>query len=104
VIKKNCDTWISWLTEIDSGRETIFNNIFKTLKTFVTIPVTSCSCERTFSKFSLVKTKLRSTMQQDRLDGLLTIVMEQKLAYNTNVDDVIKQFKILTTSDRRMVL
>jgi len=33
------DKLISWLTEIGSGRETIFSNIFKTLKIFVTIPV-----------------------------------------------------------------
>jgi len=55
--KKNCNTWRSWLTEIGSGRETIFNKVFKTLNIFVTIPVTSYSYERTFSKLSLVKTK-----------------------------------------------
>jgi hypothetical protein len=43
-------------------------------------------------------------MQQDRLDGLLTMFIEQKLAYSINVDDVIQQFKILTPSERRMVL
>lgn len=101
---KNCDTWIKWLTEFNSGRETIFNNIFKMLKIFITIPVTSCSCERAFSKLSLIKTKLRSTMHQDRLDGLLTMSIEQKLAYNLNIDDIIEQFKILSPSERRMVL
>ncbi|XP_050059714.1 zinc finger MYM-type protein 1-like [Aphis gossypii] len=101
---KNCDTWIKWLTEFGSGRETIFNNILKMLKIFVTIPVTSCSCERAFSKLSLIKTKLRSTMHQDRLDGLLTMSIEQELAYNINIDEVIEQFKILIPSERRMVL
>ncbi|KAF0774066.1 zinc finger MYM-type protein 1-like [Aphis craccivora] len=74
------------------------------LKIFVTIPVTSCSCERAFSKLSLIKTKLRSTMHQDRLDGLLTMSIEQKLAYNINIDKVIEQFKILIPFERRMVL
>lgn len=101
---KNCDTWIKWLTEFGSGRESIFNYMFKMLKIFVSIPVTSCSCERAFSKLSLIKTKLRSTMCQDRLDRLLTMSIEQKLAYNLNIDDVIEQFKILTPSERRMVL
>lgn len=31
-------------------------------------------------------------MQQDRLDGLLTMFIGQKLAYNIYVDDVIQQF------------
>jgi len=42
-------------------------------------------------------------MQQDRLDGPLTMFIEQKLAYNLNTDDAILQFKILTPSKRRMV-
>lgn len=50
------------------------------------IPVKVCTCERTFSKLSIVKTKLRSTMKQERLDGLLTMFIEQELAYNINVD------------------
>lgn len=60
------------------------------LKIFVTIPMASCFCERTFSKLSLIKTKLRSTMHQDRLDGLLSTEIEQKLAYNIDIDDVIE--------------
>lgn len=47
---KNCDTWIKWLIEFGSGIETIFNSIFKMLKKIVTISITSCCCEREFSK------------------------------------------------------
>lgn len=93
---------IKWLA--DSGRDTIFQKIYKVLKEFVTVPVTSCSCERTFSKLSFIKTKLRSTMQQDRLDVLLTISIEQESAYNINIDDVIETFKILKPVNRRMEL
>jgi len=58
-----CDDLIKWLADYGIGRDIIFQNIFKILKEFVTIPITSCSCERTFSKLSFIKTKLRSTMQ-----------------------------------------
>jgi len=68
------------------------------------IPVTSCTCERTFSKLSLVKTKLRSTIKEERLDGLLTMFNEKELAYNINVDEVIETFKTLTPIERRMEL
>lgn len=68
------------------------------------IPVTSYSCERSFSKLSIVKTKLRSTMRQGRLNSLLTIFIEQELASGINIDDVIDTFKNLTPVDRRMEL
>ena len=99
-----CDDLIKWLADYGTGRDIIFQNIFKILKEFVTIPVTSCSRERTFSKLSFIKTKLRSTMQQDRLDALLTISIEQESAYNINIDDVIEHFKILKPVNKRMEL
>lgn len=100
----NIDKWIKWLTEPYSGRETIYFNFFKAFQIFMAILVTSCTCERTFSKLSIVKTKLRSTMKQERLDGLLTMFIEQELAYNINVDEVIETFKTLTPIERRMEL
>jgi len=99
-----CDDLIKWLADYGTGRDIIFQNIFIILKEFLTIPVTSSSCERTFSKLNFIKTKLRSTMQQDRLDALLTISIEQESAYNINIDDVIEHFKILKPVNRRMEL
>jgi hypothetical protein len=43
-------------------------------------------------------------MIQNRLDGLLTMFIEQEFAYNIKVDDVIELFKTLTLSERRMEL
>lgn len=65
-------------------RQNIFPIISKALKLFITIPVTSCSCKRIFSKSNIVKTKLRSTLGQDRLDGLLNMFVEQEQAYNVD--------------------
>ncbi|KAF0751578.1 zinc finger MYM-type protein 1-like [Aphis craccivora] len=56
------------------------------LKIFVIIPMASCSCERTFSKLSLIKTNVRSTIYPNQL----TVSFEQKLDYNINIDDVIE--------------
>ena len=41
------------------------------------LPVTTASVERGFSKLSLVKTKLRSTMGQERLEALLLASVEK---------------------------
>jgi len=92
--------WLDWLK--DSGRYNIFNCFFKILQMFSIIPVTSCSCERVFSKLNIVKSKLRNTMAQDRLESLILLFTEQEMASNVEVDLVINEFSNL--SNRRMLL
>ncbi|KAL4141956.1 hypothetical protein QTP88_004495 [Uroleucon formosanum] len=65
---KSIYEWIDWLKT--TGNSTVYTCVFKTLKMFTIIPVTSCTCERVFSKLTIVKNKLRSTMSQERLESL----------------------------------
>ncbi|XP_018376756.1 PREDICTED: zinc finger MYM-type protein 1-like [Trachymyrmex cornetzi] len=58
----------------------------------LTLPVTSASAERSFSKLKLIKTYLRSTMSQSRLSGLATLSIEHELASKLDLDKVIKEF------------
>ena len=53
-----------------SCNETIFPNIKKLLKIFATLPVTSCTSERSFSTLRRLLTYLRSTTGSNRLNGL----------------------------------
>ena len=55
------------LKSCDDG---LYPNVKTVLKIASTFPVTSCECERSISTLGLVKTKLRSTMGQERLTGL----------------------------------
>jgi len=75
---------------------------------FVTIPVTSCSCERSFSKLSIVKIKkyykLRNTMSQERLDALLFLFVEQELLSDIDLNEVIDEFKHFLPSNHRFIL
>ncbi|KAF0701721.1 zinc finger MYM-type protein 1-like, partial [Aphis craccivora] len=48
-----------------------FPNLFMTYKALGTIPVSSASTERSFSNVKLIKTRLRSTTGQCRLESLL---------------------------------
>ncbi|XP_025405166.1 uncharacterized protein LOC112679534 [Sipha flava] len=68
------------------------------------IPVTSCSSERSFSKLALIKSKLRNTMKQERLDSLLLLYVEQDLLTQVDYNDVIEQFKVLVPEERRLAL
>jgi hypothetical protein len=97
--------WLDWLQH--SSKIDIFSNFYKALQLFVTIPVTSCSCERCFSKLNIVKSKLRSTMTQTRLtklDSIMLLFVEQEKTNSVNIDDVIEEFKTLNDTTRRMVL
>ena len=57
-----------------------------------TAPVTVASNERSVSKLKLVKTKLRSTMLQDRLESLMLISCLKDFSQNLNLLSVIKKW------------
>ncbi|KAF0723727.1 zinc finger MYM-type protein 1-like [Aphis craccivora] len=71
---------------------------------FSIIPVTSCTCERTFSKLTIVKNKLMNKIGQERSNALLFLFVEQELTNNVDINDVIDEFKHLTQSDRWLCL
>lgn len=71
---------------------------------FAVIPVTSCTCEGSFSKLSKLKTKLQSVMTQERLSSLMVPYIEQKLATAVNFNAVIDEFKNMVAFERRMNL
>ena len=60
--------------------------------------MTSCNCERSFSKLSIVKNKLRNIISQERLDALLFLFVEQELLIGIDFNDVIDEFKHLLLS------
>jgi hypothetical protein len=92
--------WLDWL-KINNSIST-YSCFYKILQLFTIIPVTSCTCERVFSKMTIMKSKLRSTMKQERLDSLLLLFTEQELTSGINLDSVIDEFN--TLENRRMIL
>lgn len=59
-----------------------FPNLFLAYKYLCTIPTTSASSERSFSKVKLIKTRLRSTMMQNRLESLMLLSCEKYIVLN----------------------
>lgn len=68
----------------------------------LTIPVTVASAERSFSKLKLLKSYLRSTMTQERLNGLAIIALENDVLEKINYEDIIGDF--ISRNTRRMML
>jgi len=52
------------------------------LKIAVTIPVSSASSEKDFSKLQILKNRLRTSMSNSRLENLLMIAGEHDVAIN----------------------
>ena len=93
------------LKEIDTAREladllfiknnellSTFPNVSTLLKIFLTLPVTSASAERSFSKLKLIKNFLRTSMGQERLKGLSVLSIEAERASQIDFESVIRQF------------
>jgi hypothetical protein len=57
-----------------------------------TVPVTVASAERSFSKLKLIKTYLRSSISQERLNGLTTLSIEKDMLADIDVDVLINDF------------
>ena len=77
-----------------------FPNIYTALQIAATIPVTSCSCERSISVLRRLKTYLRNTMGQARMNGLAMMNVHREISLDTN--KVINQFA--RDNPRRMQL
>lgn len=70
------------------SRTVIYNNFIKAIYYFIDLLVTSSSRERSVSKLTIVLSFCR------RLDGLLTIFVQQDNAYIIHVNNVIELFKV----------
>ncbi|KAK8348298.1 hypothetical protein V6Z11_A06G074300 [Gossypium hirsutum] len=67
-------------------------NVSITYRIFLTVPMTVASSPRSFSKVNLIKTYLRSSMSQERLNGLTILSVEKDFLGNIDVGIIINDF------------
>ena len=65
---------LQYLTE--NNLKEIYPNIYIVIRILLTVPVSTASAERSFSKLKLIKSYLRSTMGQERLSALAVLSIE----------------------------
>ncbi|KAL7618138.1 hypothetical protein Lser_V15G01532 [Lactuca serriola] len=70
----------------------MFPNVLVAYKFLLTVPVTVASAERSFSKLKLLKSYLRSTMTQERLNGLAILSIESQFLRSVDYDKIIDVF------------
>ena len=70
---------ISSVLKLCKEMELTFPNIHCSLKILGTIPVTTCECERSISSLRRLKAYLRSTMGEERLNGLAALQVHNNI-------------------------
>ena len=79
-------------TILDKKLVNIFPSVTIVLRIVCTLPVAVAEAERSFSALARVKNVLRSSMTQQRLSDLGTLIMESTLARQLNFSDIIDTF------------
>ena len=73
----NVQTLCDVMNEISMSKE-MFSEVHRLLKIFYTIPVTTATAERSFSALCRLKTYLRLTMTQPRLNNLMLLYIHKE--------------------------
>ena len=67
------------LLAVPMARE-MFCEVDKLLHIYLTVPVTTATAERSFSALRRIKTYLRSTMSEERLNNLMLLHVHKELS------------------------
>ena len=70
----------------------MYPNIYTLIIIMATLPITSCECERSISMLRCIKTSLRSTMGQGRLNGLAMLQYNRHISLTA--DEVVQEFVV----------
>ncbi len=76
------------------GVRDVYPNLEIILRIFASIPVTTATAERSFSKLKIIKTYLRSTMGQLRLSSLAILSIEKDIADKVDFNKIIDKFAV----------
>ena len=70
----------------------MFVNVEIVLRIYLSLMVTNCTGERSFSKLNIIKDRLRNSMGQERLNNLSIMSIEYELLRNMETTSIINEF------------
>ncbi|CAI6348720.1 unnamed protein product [Macrosiphum euphorbiae] len=79
----------------------VYPNLYKLFQVALTLPISSATCQRSFSAPRKIKTWLRVSMGQERLTDLSILYIEKDL---TNKIDIKEVIRIFAQTERRIML
>lgn len=77
----------------------LLTEVHKIIRLYLTIPVTTATAERTFSAIRRIKTYLRVTMSQPRLNQCMITHVHRTETDNVNLGEIAKDF--ISRNERR---
>ncbi|XP_020253916.1 uncharacterized protein LOC109830977 [Asparagus officinalis] len=80
-----------WL--VKTNKSATYDLIFRVIVLVLTLPVSTATAERSFSAMNIVKTRLRSKMEDAFLSDALMVFIEREIAKSLSIDDIIEDFK-----------
>ena len=91
LVSNDCITVLEFLTQLCPYKQA-FDCLYNLLLISVTLPVTTASCERSFSKMKLVKTYLRNSMCHERLSHLALLSIDSTRAESIDLEQFVDEF------------
>ena len=86
------------LNDVPMSKDT-FREIDTLVRLFFTIPITTCTAERSFSSLRRIKTYLRSTMTEQRLNNVLILNAYKEETDQLDIQEIASMF--IAVNDRR---
>ena len=99
---KDC-CWPSLQTKLlccNNEIEQAFSNVSVALRLFLCLMVANCTGERSFSKLSVIKSKLRTTLSNERLQQLTLLSAESEVMRDVAFESIIQKFADIKTRKR----
>ncbi len=87
------------IKKLSHSQKTLLNEVILLAKLILVMPATNATSERSFSALRRMKTYLRSTMKQDRLNSVMTLHIHKDLTDHLSLNEVANFF--ISKSDRR---
>ena len=82
------------------AQKDLLDEVVNLMQLILVMPATNSTSERSFSALRRVKTYLRSTMGQQRLNDLLLLHVHKEITDSLNLKEVINNF--VTDSEHRL--
>ena len=95
------DVW-NYLQQLTAAERTLLNEVVTVMKLLLVMPATNATSERSFSAMRRVKSYLRSTMGQERLNHLMTLHVHKESTDSLNLVQVANEFVCGNESRQRL--
>ena len=90
--RKSLRDCLKYLTDLSPAQKSYFSEVWSLAQLILVMPATNAVSERSFSAMRRLKTYLRSTMSQSRLNHVMLLNINKDRVDKLDIDDIANQF------------